>query len=1639
MYQNNDLKNHIEQSSSVNVQALILAEWNLNFADNVNLVGNYRWRNGDSTYGTIASSFTIEDETTSNPTYYNALTSYTTPFRLDATDNTTPVYYQTENQKEKLLYSLTDCLGRFRPRSGINKIRFNGGTGYQYLNYPNEQMHSFPRYYLSSKDDKFKYWTSYRKETSKIIRGLSQKSAGTGSGYYIDDANPFVVYNRPVPANRIVVKMQTNTGSIANTINNVTKPDGTSNNVNPFYENPTATTTTNQTTPLKWYIEYMDTGGIWQNAISFDKTSRRSDGTRVIGSDGYVEIAFGLSNIPSAYTNNFTLLGTYLSSSSLPAYAKIGEAYLVGATTTNTGNIYIWNGSSWDTPFAPNYGWILANQSITSNTPRMTNLISPEYSGGTDLYNKFYRDFQFIQGIRIRVETMAKQNATLDLIEMSPRLVVDLSDKTLSYSLSKIASDIGNTGMPVGQLLTSTGSIEIFDYDQAFNQNNPNSILNILNAEETTILSSFITKNLQFKFYEIVKNVKTSDIYTYDYYVPIKTMYADGFPEISNSDRKATIQLRNLYFYLESLIAPSMLHRNISLSMAVSILLDSVGFSNYKFDRITGSINDKDDIIPFFFVAPDTTVAQVLNDLAVSTQTAIFFNENNDLVFMSRNRMLPASTTEKSTDITLYGTKDFSENGAIKNSTSSGTALSNIINIASQSNDVFNAGKVTYTNRYIQKSYLDLKQASQLNNGRFYAYKPVLLWEASGTENVRPENDNNANQSAFALSAVVLNSDLSADIPYVKSDGTIDKNIIDLGNADGNASYYLSRYNSYLYANGEIIKYDAIEYSISSLQTYGLVGTITGGSNEITLTTQSAYSMSIGDTITITGTNLSGVTAKVSGISSPTDFTIDTSFGSIGSDIQITFTISAQSKPVWITSAQDYQNYFNKVGYNARIYPTGRVRIYSQPYYNSDGVTFKTGAVAKHGRGQFGTNIVPHYAGLDISWSSRNAKNILQDSSYIFDTSYLGQTTTYKSASASSGSQIINVTESTSFINIGWYVTGTGIADGSKVKTIISNTQFTIDKNTTATITNAQIKVSSSPPSALTSIVYTGKAGVNSNNDFTTSTSPIIRDSFSQFFVSESDLANGTQIKGTIKSSALTLTGNPNIGGQSRPLDYVSYIVKDLSSTKKNYNHYGTRMRIIGNQQPDKNFQTPIGAQPIKTTAGHTFSGSSGGLCFRVDQSTNTNIGYYFEISALNDKNVYVNQTGDIISINNVYFYKTAKKTGSSETDKAIPILLWSGLANINVDSGTFVSTQKLAKQSDTTSYDLAVETQSLGNNKETFYLYINDSLVATVTDTQNIALTTTNNTLGMFTRGTSKCMFENIYALGINDINTGTSSSNQGILTPLNTVNTDYIFANSSYSKYGISSLISNTYISGISSSNVPACNLYIDEFGTILREVTYMNVRYDKAYPAIFAKIAPTYNTFQSYAIAGFNANAYSAEFMVLNVTDSIISLDETSSNYLRIYGIAPTQQSSHDLTVDEYFSKNSDFSNQQSDSSGQLTSPSSALQTYTNIQSSRITYGRKEFTISGPYIQTESSAKKIMEWMVNKNMKKQSRRSVGVEIFANPMIQLGDIVNINYKDANNVNQISYENARFVVYNIEYKRSSNGPTMTLYLSEVG
>lgn len=1442
MFVNETLKKHLESSSTIKSQSAVIAEWNMNFPENISRVGNYRYRPLDGVsakYGLIQESYDQLDA----GRFYTEATDADVALDggVDSSDN--PILFTTKKEKENLLFSLEDCFGRFRPRSGINKVRY-GIT--PFIHHSNPNMASRPRYYMAHRDDNFKYWTSYRTEDG-IEYGVSNKTSNLQN--YIDDAAPFVVYKEPVPANRIVVKMQTNVGDIS--LGSFVSAAGVS--TDPLYGEE------NKTVPQRWKIQYLENNS-WIDAKAFDATSKRPNGDPIIGSDGYVELVYGLI-IPEQYADNFIDNGIVGSEFALPLESSPGNAFLVQSDEESVGLYYVWNNDGYDT-FIPTYGWYLSSETTTQTTGFVTELANPLYYRPTPTSAGVYREFKYISGLRIVVETMTKKNAAFDLIELSPRLTADISDITSKFSVTKPASDLGVSGLPVGQLLAGTGTLSLFDTEMVFNENNIFSIV-----------GKYLNRNLQIKLYEII-----SDVEGINYYVPIKTMYSEKFPSVSSDNRAVSIELRDLYFYFESIQAPEILIPDVSLSYAVSLLLDSVGFSNYMFKR---NAEEKDMIIPFFYVGPNQSVAEVLQKLAVSTQTTMFFDEYNNFVCMSKGYVMP-SETDRDVDFILYGTNDSVEDGQIKNKTTT-PYLSNILSISSRNKNVFNDGKINYTSRYIQKTQASIKQTYLNDRYKTWIYRPSILWEVTASETAKSQNEQSDTARDYALSAVPLNSDLTSVIPSVVNHQVVN-NIIDLGEG----IYWLGRYSGYFYSSGEIIKFDAVEYSVSG-----------------------------------------------------------------------------QPSNVWITSTEDYQNYFSKISFNGKMYATGRVRIYSEPNYETvDGITrMANGTVAKHGRGQFGTKIVQHSAGINPYWKDNsNVRGCAMVSDHLFS----------------------------------------GLVIPSPLSTNAAG------KTTGTTINNDRAKKSLR--------------------------SDLIKNFLSSSYAAELSKNSSSSIESqTVQSSALVFEG-PTFETNESPINFISYVHKKVSTPTSLYKHFGTRMRVIGKIENNENaVQSASGsmsfykADSSSPELSNLLSGGSGGLAVLLNPETN--IGYYYEIialdgavaSAFSDNNSTDSTANPIF---NVIFYKIQ----SDSSGNAIPVKLFGGLTNILVDGGNFAGQERVFAQKDQTVYDIAVEYENIGSKRK-FYLYLNDTQIATVFDDSPLP---EYDSMALFVRGSSRCMFENIYAIGSN------YSQNAGaLLAPVASpvFGKAGVSISEAFSKYALSGIIQSTYLSGVSSAEPPKYNIYFDEFGTIMREAAYFNVKYDKAYPALYSKIEPTFDNLRGYTVSGYIGGAYGAEFLVFNASNTTLRLSERTNNQLRIQGIAFTQNSQNEFTVDDYFDKVSDLSNPQIQPDSGVGSLIKSKNMYKDIKYSRMAHGKNEFNLSLDYLQSRDSAYDMMRWLTEKIMK--PRKSVGVKVFANPMIQLGDIVKIDYI-ADGVNQVASSDDRFVVYNIEYSKDAGGPEMTIYLSEV-
>ena len=1705
MFQSVDLKNKLEQSHTIDNQQQVWAEWNMNQSYNIDKVGNYRYRPGttDPVYGSIRSIYESSDP----GGYYTGATDSDTIINAGFNDDNTPTTFTTAKQKIKLIYSLDDCFKQNRPRSGINKLLYLGVSGATYgsgqyvdsiiagqngtVNYARR-----PRYYMSSRYDEFKYWTSYRTEvvdgiTSEFGISTNQNTGTSNRSYYIYDAAPFVIYKDPVPANRIAVKMQTNVGEVDNGPYRI----GNSNNVSdPLYG------LSNRTVPRIWRIQGLDSNNNWVELISFSESQTRSGGSPIIASDGQVEVEYGLT-IPSLYQDTYTFAGELSSLSMLPDLAPYGYAYLYKTSDTDRGVLYISDGSNWQT-YQPNYSWSLSGTSVTKNTKVIKKFTNPDYylSGST----KVFRELQFLYGLRIVVDTMNKANCTFDLIELSPRLVGNITEKVVSFSINKTLSDLGTHSLPTGSLLASTGSIDLFDDDLSFNENNTFNI----NTATGSVISQYSDSRMKFLFYDVVKNVNG-----YDYYIPIKTMYSEKVPQISDGFATLSIELRDLFFLLESKKSPEILLTNVSLSYAITVLLDSIGFSNYVFKRLS---QDEELIIPFFFVGPDQNIAETLQQLAMSSQTAIFFDEYNNLVVMSKNYLLPP-VGSRSTDATLYGQETV---------VGGNTMLPNIVSISSEEKKTFNGGEINYTTRYIQKSVGSISQAPYTAEYQTYIYKPVLLWEVAGQEMTRTINEDSQQASGYSLAAMPLKTTLLAVAPSY-SGGNILNNIIDFGEN----VYWLGNYSGYLYANGEVIRYDAVEYSVAGVgnvwiennqqyQDYfsklifngkmyptgnvriysniqdgvlqehgrGQFGTPIvehkSGINSSTWVNDSNVRGSIQNAkqyLFNTGTNLSypsdtGIdeagTTKIVGSNTYTsqsyavkstrnsvikNFMANTNLtensvnyykSALSGSVQTSALVfNGPSIPSEIDPAdfvsyvyqpldKPYKHFGTRMriigkvesGTNVDQTPIGAFDIYSPSGVLSTDPTKQVSLTGGSGGIAFGLNKdtnVGYY--FEIAALSQNSVSSYKDNSNVASYTIMKSPVTQ----ATSDAVIVTLSSQHDF-EVGNTIAVSGLVDdnrktssnttlnGQFIVTAISSDrkQFTYTITPPASTTASITAVSRTGSGTSWTITYTaansfkagqlatttllGPSGYNITNAIINSATP------TQFTVVVSS-DPGTVTDGVGTATYVPLTTTASTGGTvTRTLDSDT-LISDVFFYKI----------VSGSNTADIIKKAKAsGTVTLTTLRSHSLV---------VGESILVNIGDgafdgTYQITAITDKTISYLKSGTNVSL--VDLSTIGLITGVNKL--AIPQVLWRGITEILVDDGKFTSQARLITTEKTTVYDLSAEYIDVGTTR-TFYLYLNDKQIAVVNDTDPLPV---YNNLALFVRGSSRAMFENVYALSDNFA----ENTARALQLPVSKIFGDEnITEKDALQKYAISGIVQNTYLTGISSQGEPLYDLYYEEFGTIMREAAYFNVKYDRAFPALYAQLAKTINRAKGYTVSGFYAGAYGAEFLIFNAVDKNLNLDDTTGNYLRILGISFTQNTTHSLNVDDFFKKNSNFTTA-------LYSGSNDSQDYqrlyADILNSRNKYGRNDFSIDAQYVQTTAAAESIMDWTIKRVL--YPRKTVGVSTFATPHIQLGDIIQIVHKDDSGVPYVSSDSTRFVVYNIEYQKGGGSASTTIHLAEV-
>lgn len=347
----------------------------------------------------------------------------------------------------------------------------------------------------------------------------------------------------------------------------------------------------------------------------------------------------------------------------------------------------------------------------------------------------------------------SKAGKLLGVIEFSPRWVTKIDSDIVSFSVNKETTADDNSIVPVGVITANYLSLSLFKPHSKTSR----SVLEY-NIKDPTIDNTkmYLFKNTIIEPYVYLgEGVSLEQVKQGVFYANSWTVSEFGEVSIDATDAAKILQ---------DTMCPQLLVQDSPVTSVIKRILDSVGFSTYKFNiKVTDGTTADDSItsLLYWWCDGDKTVWETLQELCRDIQMNAFVDENNVLNFYSRNVIYDNTIAPKwvftSEEVKTANVLDYAPN---------------IINLSSR--EIFSANQVTV--RYSSASVAVNSNSSS----------PLWTSADSFLGAGKLDEDINDNSTTFKLTPNTINS------------ARIDK--------------VLDAFSGYVLINDEIIEYDGLWY-----------------------------------------------------------------------------------------------------------------------------------------------------------------------------------------------------------------------------------------------------------------------------------------------------------------------------------------------------------------------------------------------------------------------------------------------------------------------------------------------------------------------------------------------------------------------------------------------------------------------------------------------------------------------------------------------------------------------------------------------------------------------------------------------------------------------------------------------------------
>jgi hypothetical protein len=310
---------------------------------------------------------------------------------------------------------------------------------------------------------------------------------------------------------------------------------------------------------------------------------------------------------------------------------------------------------------------------------------------------------------------------SMQLIEVSPRLEIDLSDFVLETSTNK-SLDGKDTVMPISSLVTDDANIS-FSGMPLGDINSPVPVFSDISNYTSTQLKGMFKKNVKFYINYNLKsyaNWSSGGETVSNTIIPGGVYYSDSWQQ-DDIDR-VSVQCYDITRYLQNVPASDYVSHFKTAFETITNILDLSGFTDYDVDSLYAACMDSHtplSISYYYCNSKDTTLAEALNQIFLPYQIAAYIDNFGVMKFMSLSNILGKASA----------TQDFSLDD------------SDILNGGYSVSTKAKPGKISlrYTTPRIKQS-LSLQNVidPQIKNGPSYIYTTSndVVWEQQSIDSL---------------------------------------------------------------------------------------------------------------------------------------------------------------------------------------------------------------------------------------------------------------------------------------------------------------------------------------------------------------------------------------------------------------------------------------------------------------------------------------------------------------------------------------------------------------------------------------------------------------------------------------------------------------------------------------------------------------------------------------------------------------------------------------------------------------------------------------------------------------------------------------------------------------------------------------